>query len=239
MCRVRRHRNGAIRSDSIEYRRENLCQSCCVCSKTALQMADSRLKILKNKNEIQIKQLRRELAQLLEAGTVLPMVNSRLKILKNKKEIQIKQLSRELAQLLEAGTVLPMVNSRLKILKNKKEIQIKQLRQELAQLLEAGNTPKIEFGWKRRQWLPMNSLASTANSLLFFRCYRVSKRLSDVPELSEIVKQFTTKYGKDLLRLLFSFVQILVYVDMISNLKVAYVLRKRQAPDVMNEMSEV
>ncbi|KAF2583654.1 hypothetical protein F2Q70_00036080 [Brassica cretica] len=64
-------------------------------------------------------------------------------------------------------------------------------------------------------------------------------RLSDVPELSEIVKQFTTKYGKDLLRLLLSFVQILVYVDMISNLKVAYVLRKRQAPDVMNEMSEV
>ncbi|CAN6920176.1 unnamed protein product, partial [Brassica oleracea] len=70
-----------------------------------------------------------------------------------------------------------MVNSRLKILKNKKEIQIKQLRQELAQLLEAGNTPKIEFGWKRRQWLPMNSLASTVNSLLFFRCYRVSKEL--------------------------------------------------------------
>ena len=31
-------------------------------------MANSRLKILKNKKEIQIKQLRRELAQLLEAG---------------------------------------------------------------------------------------------------------------------------------------------------------------------------
>jgi len=36
--------------------------------KTALQMANSRLKILKNKKEIQIKQLRRELAQLLESG---------------------------------------------------------------------------------------------------------------------------------------------------------------------------
>lgn len=31
-------------------------------------MANSRLKILKNKKEIQIKQLRRELAQLLESG---------------------------------------------------------------------------------------------------------------------------------------------------------------------------
>ncbi|WZZ24893.1 LOW QUALITY PROTEIN: hypothetical protein YC2023_008294 [Brassica napus] len=93
---------GATRSDSIEYRRENLCQSCCLCSKTALQMADSRLKILKNKNEIQIKQLRRELAQLLEAGN--SFTNGRFTpILKNKKEIQIKQLSRELAQLLEAG----------------------------------------------------------------------------------------------------------------------------------------
>ncbi|WZZ26872.1 hypothetical protein YC2023_010273 [Brassica napus] len=149
-----------------------------------------------------------------------------------------------------------MVNSRLKILKNKKEIQIKQLRQELAQLLEAWNTPKIEFGWKRRQWLPMNSLASTANSLLFFRCYR---RLSDVPELSEIVKQFTTKYGKDFAtsaielrpdsgvsRLLICFILVPLtvldltrYVDMISNPEVAYVLRKRQAPEVMNEMSEV
>ncbi|CAN6923590.1 unnamed protein product [Brassica oleracea] len=148
-----------------------------------------------------------------------------------------------------------MVNSRLKILKNKKEIQIKQLRQELAQLLEAG--------WKRRQWLPLNSLASTANSLLFFRCYRVSKvsttvasvlftsqRLSDVPELSEIVKQFTTKYGKDFAtsaielrpdsgvsRLLICFILVPLtvldltrYVDMISNPEVAYVLRKRQAP---------
>ncbi|CAN7124519.1 unnamed protein product [Brassica rapa subsp. narinosa] len=53
----------------------------------------------------------------------------------------------------------------------------------------------------------MNSLASTANSLLFFRCYWFSKvsttsystsqRLSYVPELSEIVKQFKTKHGKD------------------------------------------
>nr|VDC90845.1 unnamed protein product [Brassica rapa] len=31
-------------------------------------MVNSRLKILKNKKEIQIKQLRQELAQLLEAG---------------------------------------------------------------------------------------------------------------------------------------------------------------------------
>ncbi|KAL0661276.1 hypothetical protein Bca4012_098113 [Brassica carinata] len=83
-------------------------------------------------------------------------------------------------------------------------------------------------------------------------------RLSDVPELSEIVKQFTTKYGKDFAtsaielrpdsgvsRLLICFILVPLtvldltrYVDMISNPEVAYVLRKRQAPDIMNEMSE-
>ncbi|CAN6912426.1 hypothetical protein Bca4012_087084 [Brassica carinata] len=38
--------------------------------KTTLQMAASRLKILKNKKDTQIKQLRRELAQLLESGQI-------------------------------------------------------------------------------------------------------------------------------------------------------------------------
>ncbi|WZZ89391.1 hypothetical protein YC2023_117970 [Brassica napus] len=80
-----------------------------------------------------------------------------------------------------------MVNSRLKILKNKKEIQIKQLSRELAQLLEAGNTPKIESGWKRRQWLPMNSLVSTANSLLFFRCYRKLPHSSEISGCERII----------------------------------------------------
>ncbi|CAN6931217.1 unnamed protein product [Brassica oleracea] len=83
-------------------------------------------------------------------------------------------------------------------------------------------------------------------------------RLSDVSELSEIVKQFTTKYGKDFAtsaielrpdsgvsRLLICFILVPLtvldltrYVDMISNPEVAYVLRKRQAPGIMNEMSE-
>ncbi|KAG2250673.1 hypothetical protein Bca52824_080809 [Brassica carinata] len=91
------------------------------------------------------------------------------------------------------------------------------------------------------------------------RIYVNHVRLSDVPELSEIVKQFTTKYGKDFAtsaielrpdsgvsRLLICFILVPLtvldltrYVDMISNPEVAYVLRKRQAPDIMNEMSEV
>lgn len=38
------------------------------CSKTTLKLAVSRIKLLKNKREAQIKQLKRELAQLLESG---------------------------------------------------------------------------------------------------------------------------------------------------------------------------
>ena len=38
------------------------------CSKTALKLAVSRIKLLKNKREAHVKQLRRELAQLLQSG---------------------------------------------------------------------------------------------------------------------------------------------------------------------------
>ena len=39
-----------------------------ICSKIALNLAKSRIKLLKNRKDIQVKQLRRELAQLLESG---------------------------------------------------------------------------------------------------------------------------------------------------------------------------
>lgn len=38
------------------------------CSKTALKLAVSRIKLLKNKREAHLKQLKREVAQLLESG---------------------------------------------------------------------------------------------------------------------------------------------------------------------------
>lgn len=38
------------------------------CSKTSLKLASSRIKLLKNKRGAQVKQLKRELAQLLESG---------------------------------------------------------------------------------------------------------------------------------------------------------------------------
>lgn len=38
------------------------------CSKTSLRLAASRLKLLRNKKEVQSKQMKREIAQLLESG---------------------------------------------------------------------------------------------------------------------------------------------------------------------------
>ncbi|CAH8389268.1 unnamed protein product [Eruca vesicaria subsp. sativa] len=118
-------------------------------------------------------------------------------------------------------TALQMANSRLKILKNKKEIQIKQLRRELAQLLEAGNTPtariRVEHVVREEKTVAAYELIGIYCELIVVRLGVIesqkncpidlkeavasvlfaSQRLSDVPELSEIVKQFTTKYGKD------------------------------------------
>ncbi|KAL1220791.1 hypothetical protein V5N11_030875 [Cardamine amara subsp. amara] len=118
-------------------------------------------------------------------------------------------------------TALQMANSRLKILKNKKEIQIKQLRRELAQLLESGQTPsariRVEHVVREEKTLAAYELIGIYCELLVVRLGVIesqkncpidlkeavtsvlfaSQRLSDVPELSEIVKQFTTKYGKD------------------------------------------
>lgn len=39
-----------------------------LCSKTSLRLAASRLKLLKNKKEVQVNQMKREIAQLLETG---------------------------------------------------------------------------------------------------------------------------------------------------------------------------
>ncbi|EOA29824.1 hypothetical protein CARUB_v10012919mg [Capsella rubella] len=119
-------------------------------------------------------------------------------------------------------TALQMANSRLKILKNKKEIQIKQLRRELAQLLESGQTPtariRVEHVVREEKTMAAYELIGIYCELLVVRLGVIesqkncpidlkeavtsvlfaSQRLSsDVPELSEIVKQFTTKYGKD------------------------------------------
>ncbi|VVA99708.1 unnamed protein product [Arabis nemorensis] len=118
-------------------------------------------------------------------------------------------------------TALQMANSRLKILKNKKEIQIKQLRRELAQLLESGHTPtariRVEHVVREEKTVAAYELIGIYCELLVVRLGVIesqkncpidlkeavtsvlfaSQRLSDVPELSEICKQFTVKYGKD------------------------------------------
>lgn len=44
------------------------CDDLIWCSKTSLRLAGSRLKLLRNKKEVQVKQMKREIAPLLESG---------------------------------------------------------------------------------------------------------------------------------------------------------------------------
>ncbi|XP_010526411.1 PREDICTED: protein IWS1 homolog A-like [Tarenaya hassleriana] len=114
-----------------------------------------------------------------------------------------------------------MASSRLKILKNKKDIQIKQLRRELAQLLESGQTQtariRVEHVVREEKMVAAYELVGIYCELLVARLAVIdsqkncptdlkeavasvlyaSQRLADVPELSDIVKHFSAKYGKD------------------------------------------
>ncbi|CAH8262771.1 unnamed protein product [Arabidopsis lyrata] len=117
--------------------------------------------------------------------TALQMANSRLKILKNKKEIQIKQLRRELAQLLESGH--PTARIRVEhVVREEKTVAAYELIGIYCELLV------VRLGVIESQKNCPIDLKEAVTSVLF-----ASQRLSDVPELSEIFKQFTTKYGKD------------------------------------------
>ncbi|XP_010541020.1 PREDICTED: uncharacterized protein LOC104814600 [Tarenaya hassleriana] len=118
-------------------------------------------------------------------------------------------------------TALQMASSRLKILKNKKDVQIKQLRKELAQLLESGQTQtariRVEHVVREEKTIAAYELVGIYCELLVARLAVIesqkncpndlkeavasvlyaSRRLADVPELSDVVKHFSAKYGKD------------------------------------------
>ncbi|XP_073151000.1 uncharacterized protein [Henckelia pumila] len=119
--------------------------------KTSLRLAGSRLKLLRNKKEVQVKQMRREIAPLLESGQ------------DRTARIRVEHVIRE-EKMMAAYDLLEiyceLIVSRLPIIESQKNIPI-DLKEAIASLVFA------------------------------------SPRCGDVPELLDIRKHFTAKYGKD------------------------------------------
>ncbi|XP_019087775.1 PREDICTED: uncharacterized protein LOC104721920 isoform X2 [Camelina sativa] len=118
--------------------------------------------------------------------TALQMAASRLKILKNKKDTQIKQLRRELAQLLESGQTQTAQIRVEHVVREEKTVAAYELVGIYCELLVA------RLGVIDSQKTCPNDLKEAVASVLY-----ASQRLTDVSELSDIVKHFTAKYGKD------------------------------------------
>ncbi|KAK9141938.1 hypothetical protein Syun_011338 [Stephania yunnanensis] len=118
-------------------------------------------------------------------------------------------------------TSLKLAVARIKLLKNKGEVRLKQMRKELAQLLEAGQDRTARI---RVEHLVREEKTMAAYDLIEIYCELIAVRLpiiesqkncpidlkeaiasvvfasprcSDIPELSDIHKHLTAKYGKE------------------------------------------
>ncbi|CAA0814297.1 Regulator of Vps4 activity in the MVB pathway protein [Striga hermonthica] len=138
------------------------------------------------------------------------------KLLQNSKDL----LSRSFNPA-KCKTSLRLGSSRFKLLRNKKEVQVKQMRREIAQLLESGQDQTAQI---RVEHVTREEKMMAAYDLLEIYCELIIARLpiiesqkncpidlkeaiaslvfaaprcGDVPELLDVRKQFTAKYGKD------------------------------------------
>ncbi|XP_020105873.1 uncharacterized protein LOC109722289 isoform X1 [Ananas comosus] len=118
-------------------------------------------------------------------------------------------------------TSLRLAVARLKLLRNKREVQIKQMRRELAQLLETGQDQtariRVEHVIREEKTMSAYDLISVYCELIMARMPMIesqkncpidlkeaiasivfaSPRCADVPELMDIRKHFSAKYGKE------------------------------------------
>ncbi|KAF8036392.1 hypothetical protein BT93_C2182 [Corymbia citriodora subsp. variegata] len=118
-------------------------------------------------------------------------------------------------------TALKLAASRLKLLRNKKEVLVKQMRRDLAQLLESGQDQtariRVEHVVREEKMMTAYELVELFCELIAARLNIIesqkncpidlkeavasvvfaSPRCSDIPELMDIRKHFTAKYGKD------------------------------------------
>ncbi|XP_057505477.1 uncharacterized protein LOC130788781 [Actinidia eriantha] len=118
--------------------------------------------------------------------TSLKLASSRLKLLKNKKEVVVKQLKRELAQLLEAGQDQTARIRVEHVVREEKTMAAFDLLEIYCELIVA-RLPIIEA----QKNCPID-LKEAITSVVF-----ASPRCADIPELQDVRKHFTAKYGKE------------------------------------------
>ncbi|KAH6818284.1 hypothetical protein C2S51_001887 [Perilla frutescens var. frutescens] len=118
--------------------------------------------------------------------TSLRLAAARLKLLKNKKEVQVKQMKRELAQLLESGQDQTARIRVEHVIREEKMMAAYDLVEIYCELIVA-RLPIIET----QKNCPID-LKEAIASIVF-----ASPRCGDVPELLDVRKQFSAKYGKE------------------------------------------
>ncbi|KAL0426929.1 UNVERIFIED_CONTAM: IST1-like protein [Sesamum latifolium] len=111
---------------------------------------------------------------------------SRLKLLRNKKEVQVNQMKREIAQLLQSGQDQTARIRVEHVIREEKMMAAYDLIEIYCELIVA-RLPIIES----QKTCPID-LKEAIASIVF-----ASPRCGDVPELLDVRKHFTEKYGKD------------------------------------------
>ncbi|XP_016473114.1 uncharacterized protein LOC107795064 [Nicotiana tabacum] len=118
--------------------------------------------------------------------TSLKLASSRLKLLKNKKEVAVKQMKREVAQLLDSGQDRTARIRVEHVVREEKMMAAYDLIEIYCELIVA-RLPIIES----QKNCPID-LKEAITSVVF-----ASPRCGDIPELLDVRKHFTAKYGKE------------------------------------------
>ncbi|XP_042484044.1 uncharacterized protein LOC122064391 [Macadamia integrifolia] len=118
--------------------------------------------------------------------TSLKLAAARIKLLKNKREVQVKQLRRELAQLLESGQEKTARIRVEHVVREEKTMAAYDLLEIYCELIVA-RLPIIES----QKSCPID-LKEAIASVVF-----AAPRCADIPELLDVRKHFTAKYGKE------------------------------------------
>ncbi|XP_024959072.1 rho GTPase-activating protein gacZ-like [Cynara cardunculus var. scolymus] len=124
--------------------------------------------------------------KIAKCKTSLKLATSRIKLMKNKKGIQINQMKKELAQLLESGQDRTARIRVEHVIREEKMVAAYDLVEIYCELIVA-RLPIIES----QKTCPID-LKEAITSVIFS-----APRCSDIPELLDVRKQFTAKYGKE------------------------------------------
>jgi vacuolar protein sorting-associated protein IST1 len=118
--------------------------------------------------------------------TALKLAVSRIKLLRNKREAQVKVLKRELAKLLENGQDQTARIRVEHVVREEKTMAAYELVEIYCELI-AARMPMIES----QKNCPID-LKEAVASVIF-----ATPRCSDIPELADVKKHMTSKYGKE------------------------------------------